>query len=169
MGYLDGNGAYKIRSHTQPDRRPDSGRQTRQSPETRRHITPNKEMRLNKVDRSRHTASSKPIGVSFTSISLRTWRKIVAGGLFVAIIAVFLMAAMNCQLRKNETVQQINECRKELQNLVNDYNGIKVKYDSRMNDTAIEVYARTHLGMQHRENYQVTWIEIDGDDEFDID
>ena len=44
-----------------------------------------------------------------------------------------------------------------------------VEYDKRMNDTAIEEYAKKELGMQKRENFQLRWIEVGEQTDFEND
>ena len=61
---------------------------------------------------------------------------------------------------------QIEESKKNLATLQNDYDGLMVQYDTKMSDSAIEEYAREKLGMQKRENFQLEWISVGEQEEF---
>ena len=92
-----------------------------------------------------------------------------AGGLALGLAATFCILSIGYQSKKNELASRIAQKQAELQMLQNDYQGMMVEYDQRLNDTAIEEYAKKELGMQKRENFQLRWIEVGEQTEFEND
>ncbi|MBQ1355901.1 MAG: hypothetical protein IIY72_05430, partial [Solobacterium sp.] len=73
------------------------------------------------------------------------------------------------QVRENELASAIAERQQRLASLQDDYGNLMIKYDNTMSDAAIEEYARTKLGMQKREKFQMEWIEVGEEDDFEND
>lgn len=88
-------------------------------------------------------------------------------GLAFSALALFFTISINYQVKENELTTAIEKSEAELTSLQNDYDGLMVKYDTKMSDSAIEEYAKNTLGMQKRENFQLEWIAVGEQDDFD--
>lgn len=92
----------------------------------------------------------------------------VAMVVFMALMIITLLAIMvGNQQKVNDITHDIKNKTTELTVLEQDYEVMKISFESKMSDAAIEQYAIKELGMQHRENYQTEWLSINNDDVFE--
>lgn len=125
-----------------------------------------KTVRLRRINK---TASLPKTGRGLRSFSVPELKLLAAAGLSVGLLFTFMALNLNYDARANELANTIAKREQELKTLQNDYEGLKVKYDTRMNDTAIQEYAEKELGMQKRENFQIHWIDVGENNEFEND
>ncbi len=92
----------------------------------------------------------------------------VAMVLAAAITFIFLLGMMVANGQKvNDLTHDIKNKTAELTVLEQDYEVMKIAFESKMSDAAIEQYAVEKLGMQRRENYQTEWLSINNNDVFE--
>ncbi len=92
----------------------------------------------------------------------------VAAVLFAAVLFILLLGIMVANGQKvNDLTHDIKDKTAELTVLEQDYEVMKIAFESKMSDAAIEQYAINKLGMQHRENYQTEWLSINNNDVFE--
>lgn len=126
-----------------------------------------------RLRRVNHTSSlpmsepKEPTKKTVRSLNPAQWKLVIAGGAALTVFGAFLLMSVNCEAQKNELSTQIAEKEASLQTLKNDYDGLMVEYDTAMSDAAIQEYAETELGMQKRENFQLEWIEVGEQNDFE--
>lgn len=138
---------------------------SRQQAPTAAHRS-SKTLRLRRVNK---TASLPMSAKAFRSIDPEQAKVMIVGGLSLAVLAAFCVATIGYESKKNELATTIAKRQAELQTLENDYQGLMVEYDTRMSDSAIQEYAEKELGMQKRENFQLKWIEVGEQNDFEND
>jgi|GEM_PF-1664744 len=84
----------------------------------------------------------------------------------LAVIAVTML--INSRVDYHELTMDIDEANKELTELEQDYEALRVKFDTKMSDAAVEEYAVSTLGMQKRENSQTEYISLHVGSVFEI-
>ncbi len=136
---------------------------------TNRHVVSAKTVKLNKIGKKKQVTAPLPVAKAFRYLDANQWRMVITfGAAFLALMGFFLIA-ISYQVRENELTNTIAEREKQLAALRDDYQGLKVTYDNKMAPAAIEEYARTKLGMQKRERFQMEWIEVGREDDFEND
>ncbi len=89
----------------------------------------------------------------------------------VLIAAVMFIALLGLMVANQQKINDINHDIKnktaELTVLEQDYEVMKISFESKMSDAAIEQYAINELGMQHRENNQTEWLSLNNKDVFE--
>ncbi len=89
----------------------------------------------------------------------------------VALIASVFIVLVGIMVANGETVNSINhdidDLNDELTMLEQDYEVMKITFDSKMSDAAIEKYATEKLGMQRRENNQTECLRLNNFDSFE--
>lgn len=125
-----------------------------------------KTLRLRRVNKTSSLPMSNKAFKSFNSSQIKL---IISAGLALAVVGVFFVASVNCEARNNELSTLIAQREAELEALKNDYDGLMVKYDTKMSDSAIQEYAEKELGMQKRENFQLEWISVGEQNDFEND
>lgn len=92
----------------------------------------------------------------------------VAAVIFAAVLFIVLLAMMVANGQKvNDLTHDIKDKKAEITVLEQDYEVMKIAFESKMSDAAIEQYAIKELGMQRRENYQTEWLSINNSDVFE--
>ena len=84
----------------------------------------------------------------------------------IAVIAVTVL--LKGQVQHLELTREIEEANAELINLEQEYEALKIKFDTKMSDSAVEEYAVSVLGMQKRENSQTDYISLGVDNVFEL-
>lgn len=86
-------------------------------------------------------------------------------------IAAFIAVAMliSSRVEFHELTLEIDKADKQLVLLEQDYEALRVTFDNKMSDTAVEEYAMSELHMQRRENSQTEYISLGVGDIFEID
>ncbi len=134
-----------------------------------RHVVSAKTVKLNKLNRQKQRATPLPVVKAFYSLDAHQWKLVILSGVaFLALMSFFLIS-ISYQVRENELAAAIAEREQRLESLKNDYDGLLVTYDNKMSPASIEEYARTKLGMQKREKFQMEWIEVGEEDDFEND
>lgn len=153
MPMSNGNVAYDLSLYEKksPERKPQEN--------TQKHVKSSKAIRLKRI---KHTSSLK-MPRAFRALDLK---RVAAVGLALSAVALFFTVSVSYQVRENELTSSIEKSEAELTTLKNDYDGLMVRYDTKMSDSAIEEYAKNELGMQKRENFQLEWITVGEQDEF---
>lgn len=128
-----------------------------------KHVKSSKAIKLKRI---KHTSSLK-MPKSFNSFNAKELKLMATAGLAFSVLALFFTISINYQVKENELTTAIEKSEAELTTLQNDYDGLMVKYDTRMSDAAIEEYAKNTLGMQKRENFQLEWITVGEQGDFD--
>lgn len=124
-----------------------------------------KTLRLRRVN---HTSSlPKSSNKAFRSLNPGQVRLMIMAGLVLGVLGTFLVVNINYEAKKNELSTLIAQREQELQSLKNDYDGLMVEYDTKMSDSAIQEYAEKELGMQKRENFQLEWISVGEQNDFE--
>lgn len=161
MPATNGNAAYDLSLYEK--KIPEKKAEKKASETEYRHIKSSKAIRLKRI---KHTSSLKmPTAFRSLAQSIGVRRIAVVGVSFLAVMTFFI-ASVSYQVRENELTAQIEENKRSLATLQNDYDGLMVQYDTKMSDSAIEEYARERLGMQKRENFQLEWISVGEQEEF---
>ncbi len=164
MPATNGNAAYDLSLYEKKEPEKKAERKIRET--EYRHINSSKSIRVKKLKRINRTSSLKmPTAFRSLAQSIGVRRMAAAGASFLALM-VFFIASVGYQVRENELTAQIEATQNELTKLKNDYDGLMVQYDTKMSDSAIEEYAREKLGMQKRENFQLEWISVGEQEEF---
>lgn len=92
----------------------------------------------------------------------------VAAVIAAALLFITLLVIMVANQQKvNDITHDIKNKTAELTVLEQDYEVMKISFDSKMSDAAIEQYAIEVLGMQHRESNQTEYLSIDNNDVFE--
>ncbi len=160
----EGSAAYDTLVYKRVSRREPPTDARRQTPAAAHRSS--QTLRLRRVNK---TASLPMTGKAFRSFDPAQVKVMAAGGLALGLAATFCVLSIGYESKKNELASRIAQKQAELQTLQNDYQGMMVEYDQRLNDTAIEEYAKKELGMQKRENFQLRWIEVGEQTEFEND
>lgn len=160
MSASNGNVAYDLSLYEKKS----SKKSAEQQPQ--RHVKSSKAIRLKRI---KHTSSLKMPKAfnSFNSLNSKELKWIATAGMAFCALAVFFTISINYQAKENELTSAIEKSEAELTSLQNDYDGLMVQYDTKMSDAAIEEYAKNTLGMQKRENFQLEWITIGEEDDFE--
>lgn len=90
-------------------------------------------------------------------------RWIAVGMIFTCALAMLISSRMEY----HELTQEINSANRQLELLQQDYEGLRVTFETKMSNSAIEEYAADVLGMQKRESSQTEWISLGGGDVFE--
>lgn len=125
-----------------------------------------KTLRLRRVNK---TASLPMSNKAFHSFNADQIKLIVVSGVSLVALAAFFVASIGYQARKNELATTIASREADLKKLEDDYQGLMVDYDTKMSDSAIQEYAEEKLGMQKRENFQLEWISVGEENDFEND
>lgn len=123
-----------------------------------------KTLRLRRVN---HTSSLPMSNKAFHSLNTSQIKLMVTAGCALAMLGTFFVVNINYEAKKNELSTLIAEREAQLQTLKNDYDGLMVEYDTQMSDAAIQEYAEKELGMQKRENFQLEWISVGEQNDFE--
>lgn len=92
----------------------------------------------------------------------------VAMVLLMAVVFTILVGIMIANGQKvNDINHDIDDLNTELALLEQDYEVMKITFESKMSDAAIEQYATEVLGMQHRDNNQIEWLKLNDSDVFE--
>ena len=86
---------------------------------------------------------------------------------FVAMFVVTLLLLVVNSQKVNDLTDDIKKKNETLTGLEQEYEAMKVSFDSKMSDAVIEEYAISVLGMQHRENNQTEWLNLNNNDIFE--
>lgn len=155
MSISNGNAAYDLSIYD---------RSVQSENKTKKHVKSSKAMKLTRVEK---TSSLKmPSAIRTVVGSLGMQRLAAIGFAFMGLVTFFSLS-VTYRARENELTNNIEKAQKNLTTLCNDYEGLMVQYDTRMSNSAIEEYASEKLGMHKRENYQLEWITIDGEQDFE--
>lgn len=123
-----------------------------------------KTLRLRRVNK---TSSLPMSNKAFSSLNSSQVKLMITAGLALAVLGAFFVANVSYEVRNNELSTLIAKREAELELLKNDYEGLMVQYDTKMSDSAIQEYAEKELGMQKRENFQLEWISVGEQDDFE--
>lgn len=128
--------------------------------------------RLRRVSHTSSLPMSEPTSTptpkkTFRSLNPGQWKLVITAGMALTVLGAFLVVNINYEAKKNELSTLIAEREAKLQTLKNDYDGLMVEYDTEMSDSAIQEYAESELGMQKRENFQLEWIEVGEQNDFE--
>jgi len=89
--------------------------------------------------------------------------------LAVAVIAVIAITMLvGNRVDYHELTMEIEEASRTLTELEQDYEALRLEFDNKMSDTAVEEYAVNVLGMQKRENSQTEYISLEVGNVFEI-
>ena len=165
MANYNSSNAYKMRyddGAAEKSRKSQSG-----TPARKKHIRPNMTVKLNKKRESRPVLAPKTLVRPLRSFDAGQVRLLFAAGFVFFVLISFFAFTIGCQVRDHELTHKINERKKILANLQDDYTGLDVKRQRVWSDSALQEYAEQNLGMQKRDNHQVIWFEVDWDNDFD--
>ena len=134
-----------------------------------RHVVSAKTVKLNKLSRKKQVTAPLPVVNAFRYLDAHQWKIVIlSGAAFLALMSFFLIS-ISYQVRENELSNAIAERQQRLASLQDDYGNLVIKYENKMSPASIEEYARTKLGMQKRERFQMEWIEVGEEDDFQND
>ncbi len=91
--------------------------------------------------------------------------RILALGIFMVIVFTMLIGS---RVDYHELTMEIEAASKELTELEQDYEALRVKFDTKMSDAAVEEYAVNELGMQKRESSQTEYISLNVSNVFEF-
>ena len=91
--------------------------------------------------------------------------RILALGILVVIAITMLVGS---RVDYHELTMEIEDASKRLTELEQDYEALRVKFDTKMSDAAVEEYAVNELGMQKRENSQTEYISLNVGNVFEL-
>lgn len=72
------------------------------------------------------------------------------------------------QVKFNELTGEIQSANSQMTALTQDYEALRVDFETRMSDSAVEEYVTMNLGMQKRESSQTEWVTLSQGDIFEI-
>ncbi len=84
----------------------------------------------------------------------------------IAVIAVTMLVSNRVDY--HELTMEIEAASRTLTELEQDYEALRLEFDNKMSDTAVEEYAVNVLGMQKRENSQTEYISLNVGNVFEI-
>ena len=84
----------------------------------------------------------------------------------IAVIAITML--VNDRVNYHELTMEIETASKKLIALEQDYEALRLEFDNKMSDTAVEEYAVNVLGMQKRENSQTEYISLNVGNVFEL-
>ena len=91
--------------------------------------------------------------------------RVLAIGIIVVIAITMLVSN---RVDYYELTMDIEEANRTLTELEQDYEALRLEFDNKMSDTAVEEYAVNVLGMQKRENSQTEYISLNVGNVFEI-
>lgn len=91
--------------------------------------------------------------------------KLLALGIILVIALTMLVGT---RVDYHELTVDIENANQKLTGLEQDYEALRLEFDNKMSDTAVEEYAVSVLGMQKRENSQTEYISLNVDNVFEI-
>lgn len=160
MPMTEGSNALKTRRPSQETQ------QERRHSKTRRVVSA-KTMRIRQAKKRRKAVMPAPVADAFHALNPKQMKVAVLSCVGLAIFAGFLMLTVRFQMKLNEVSAGIETCQETLDTLTNDNENLMIEYKTKMNNAAIEEYARTEMGMHKFENYQVEWISISAESPFE--
>ncbi len=96
-------------------------------------------------------------------------RSKLAGGLAIGMFIIIAFAMLiGGRADYLEVTRQIELAKADLTELEQEYEVLKVKFDTKMSDSAVEEYAVNVLGMQKRENSQTEYISLNVGNVFEM-
>lgn len=91
--------------------------------------------------------------------------RILALGILGVIVLTMMVGS---RVDYHELTMEIENANKQLTELEQDYEALRVKFDTKMSDAAVEEYAVTMLGMQKRESSQTEYISLNVGNVFEL-
>ncbi|MBE6759383.1 MAG: hypothetical protein E7554_04755 [Ruminococcaceae bacterium] len=163
MAYNSGNNAYDL-SLFEP-------RQTyvRATPKAEAGVS-----RQGKVGAGRSGAKSRTVTPERKAESRKERERRIARTRLVRILALSILAVIvitmlvSSRVDYHELTMEIESANKQLTELEQDYEALRVKFDTKMSDAAVEEYAVNTLGMQKRENSQTEYISLNVSNVFEL-
>lgn len=140
--------------------------QTKQRVEKKQQVAHRADERKRKAQQAQRLAAKNDVQVNTLVDSVGKKKVVRASALIGAFMIVLGMLVVNSQ-RLNDITTEITEKNEKLVSLEQEYEAMKVKFDSKMSDASIEEYATKVLGMQRRENNQTEWLNLDDNDLFE--
>lgn len=166
MPMSEGSNAYKVSNNAIDEKKRWEEREAGDRHPARR-VRSTKTIRLNKLHRPDNpVGSARSMAGAFRSLNAGQLKMVFTAALSFGVLVGFFLVNISYQAKENELSATIAERQQELEVLQHDYEGLKVKYDKRMNPSSIEEYAKEKLGMQKRENFQLEWINVGSEDDF---
>ncbi|MBE6764289.1 MAG: hypothetical protein IJP10_02520 [Clostridia bacterium] len=86
-------------------------------------------------------------------------------GVAAALLITFMVAG---GVQQHEYTQRIDDANAVLNELNNDYEALRVEYETRLGASAVEEYAVNNIGMQKVQNSQITWVTVEKGDVFEV-
>lgn len=84
----------------------------------------------------------------------------------VAALVITLMVMGGVQ--QHEYTQRIEDATAQLNELSNDYEALRVEYETQLGASAVEEYAVNNIGMQKVQTSQITWVTVERGDIFEV-
>lgn len=94
-------------------------------------------------------------------------RNVILASSFIAMLLITLLLLVANSQKVNDLTDEIKKKNETLTGLEQEYEAMRVSFDSKMSDAVIEEYAINVLGMQHRENNQTEWLNLNNNDIFE--
>ena len=166
MANYNSSNAYKMRYED------GAAEKIRKSPskkasQPKKHIRPNMTVRLNRKTESRQVLAPGKLVRPLRSFDAGQVRMLFAAGFAFFVLITFFAINIGIQVRDNELTNQLNEKKRILAALQDDYSGLSMKQEKIWNEDSIEEYAEQNLGMQKRDNHQVNWFVVNWDNDFE--
>lgn len=155
--YFNGNAAYDLSLF---EGRPVSYEKTRSAPA--KNAAAKSKSKPAKSSSRRTAPKSKAAAKS--AEERRVFARWVAIGMIFACALAMLISS---RMEYHELTQEVNAANRQLELLQHDYEGLRVTFETKMSNSAIEEYAADVLGMQKRESSQTEWISLGGGDVFE--
>lgn len=166
MPMSQGNNAYQVSNNAIDEKKRWEEREAGDRHPAKR-VRSTKTIRLNKLHRADNPVNSAwSMAGAFRSLNAGQLKMVFTAAVSFAVVVGCLLVNISYQARENELAAIIAEKQHELQALQNDYQGLEIEYEQRMNSASIEAYAKEKLGMQKRENFQLEWINVGSEDDF---
>lgn len=163
MGYNSGNNAYDlslfeprdnvyVRTNAEAGVSRAGGKSTAKRSGSRSRTATPERRKETKQERERRSARTKLA------------RGLAIGIMLVIGVTIFIKG----QVQHHELTREIEKASVSLTELEQEYEALKVKFDTKMSDSAVEEYAVNELGMQKRENSQTEYISLNVGSVFEI-
>jgi len=139
--------------------------------------TPKAEAGVSRSGRAAGRRSSKksgPVTPARKAESRKERERRIARTRLTRILALCIMAVIvvtmlvGSRVDSHELTMEIEKANKQLTELEQDYEALRVKFDTKMSDAAVEEYAVNQLGMQKRENSQTEYISLNVGNVFEL-
>lgn len=107
----------------------------------------------------------KPVSPKRAAIDAKTSRVAATKACAFALAALIVIGSLICfRVILTNKQAELKQKQAELSLLQSEYTSLQMKYNTLLSPDKVEQYARDELGMVKRENYQIRYFDLSGND-----